>query len=190
MIITSREEFENKGIILAMTSIGGSPIHPGHTRLIRDCKKRVYHDHWLWRDPHQFYVESMVQKAIKLLVVVNCDDFLMRKHGFVFQNENDRAEIIDSIKDVDYTYIHHSDKQTIDDCIHYFQPHYFCKGGDRSSVANLPVSEVQACEDYGTKILFGVGGADKASSSSDLIKRAVEHYDYICKCEESLNLEI
>lgn len=159
-----------------MTSIGGSPIHEGHTRVIRDCKKTSYVHHLFNRDPHAYYIESMVREAFQLLVIVNCDDFLIRKHGFSFQNEDSRAEIIDAIKDVDYTYIHQSDKQTIDDAIHYFQPHYFCKGGDRSSIDNLPKCEVDACNAYGTVILFGVGGSEKVSSSSDLMKACANHY--------------
>lgn len=175
-----------------MTSIGGSPIHEGHTRVIRNCRGRYYKNiinDIYPEDPEEYYQKIYVRNEIggcpmsilrpemvKLLVVVNCDDFLIRKHGFVFQNENSRAEILDSIKDVDYTYIHQSDKQTIDDAIHYFQPHYFCKGGDRSNLASIPNVEIEACHFYGTEILFGVGGTNKVSSSSDLIKRGVEFY--------------
>jgi D-beta-D-heptose 7-phosphate kinase/D-beta-D-heptose 1-phosphate adenosyltransferase len=111
-----------------------------------------------------------------LFVLINSNNFLLKKHGFVFQDEQERAEIIDSIKDVDYTFIHHSDDQTNHNAIHYFQPHYFCKGGDRSSIDNLPSVEVEACLCYGTQIIFGVGGSDKVSSSSDLMKCVANHY--------------
>lgn len=171
MIISSREQIDNKKI-LVMTSIGGSPIHEGHTRVIRACKSTAQEA--IDKSLGQSFLDRMPPRYFtgfeaKLLVVVNCDDFLIRKHGYVFQNENSRAEILDAIKDVDYTYIHYSDKQTIDDAIHYFQPHYFCKGGDRSDISCLPKEEVEACNDYGTVILFGVGGTDKITSSTTLI---------------------
>lgn len=172
MIITDRNQIDNTKILLC-TSVGGSPITNGHTRLIRDCKPAALK--YLREDLGLSY-ES--EDNLRLLVIVNCNDFLVRKHGFVFQDENERAEILDSIKTVDYTFIHQSDKQTVDDTLHYFQPHYFLKGGDRSSRDAMPSTELQACDDYGTVLIFGVGGTDKVSSSSELIKRAVEHYSY------------
>jgi glycerol-3-phosphate cytidylyltransferase/D-beta-D-heptose 7-phosphate kinase/D-beta-D-heptose 1-phosphate adenosyltransferase len=176
MIITDRNQINSKQI-LVMTSIGGAPIHEGHVRLIRDCKTRVAEAYRkLYRKVSGYDYENPILDNIKLLVIVNCDDFLIRKHSFSFQDENARAEILDSIKDVDYTFIHQTDKQTIDDAIHYFQPHYFCKGGDRSGPQYMPEIELEACKLYGTEILYGVGGTEKASSSSDLMKRCANHY--------------
>lgn len=168
MIITDRNQIDNKQI-LVMTSIGGAPIHEGHCRLIRDCKAAAI-------EHLKRINKTMDELRVKLLVVVNCDDFLIRKHAFSFQDENARAEILDAIKDVDYTFIHQADKQTVDDAIHYFQPHYFCKGGDRSGPQYMPEIELEACKLYGTEILYGVGGTEKASSSSDLMKRCANHY--------------
>lgn len=161
-----------------MTSIGGSPIHEGHVRLLNDCKSVVLKDLNLYKSPYdEFYETYFTEDKLVLLVVVNCDDFLIRKHGFSFQSEDSRAEIIDSFKNVDYTYIHQSDKQTIDDAIYYFQPHYLLKGGDRSSDASMPPCELKAVDETGCKILYSVGGSEKASSSSNLIQRAVAHYN-------------
>lgn len=154
MIILDRIEIDNSYPLL-MTSIGGAPIHRGHARLIRECK---------------------LNPNTKLLVIVNSDEFLIRKHGYVFQDENDRAEIIDSFKDVDYTYIHHSNKQTIDDAILYFQPDYLCKGGDRSAPEFMPKCELDAAHEVGCQIRYGVGGTEKVNSSSILIRNAVEFY--------------
>ena len=175
MIITDRNQIDNKKI-LVMTSIGGSPIHEGHTRVIRDCKTKVVEDLHSKNNPITGPPIWSFYERVKLLVIVNCDDFLIRKHGFSFQNENSRAEVLDSIKDVDYTFIHQSDKQTIDDAIHYFQPHYFCKGGDRSKKEDLPLCEIEACDVYGCQIIFGCGGTDKVSSSSHLIKRVCDFF--------------
>ena len=173
MIITDRSQIDNKKY-LAFTSVGGSPITIGHTRLIRDCKPKVLE--WLHTDETNGDVFARLED-IHLLVIVNCDDWLRRKHRFSFQNENERAEILDSIKDVDYTFVFQSDKQTIEDALEYFQPDFFLKGGDRSKIESIPVSEINACEKCDCKIIFGCGGFDKISSSSELIKGAVEFFN-------------
>ena len=170
MIIQSREQIDNK-YILACCSIGGSPIHAGHTKHILDCKPSVL-KYLNGVPPGQYNIDN-----IKLLVIVNCDSFLYRKHSFVFQSENERAEIFDSLKSVDYTYIYQSDGQTVADALSYFQPDFFCKGGDRG-IGTLPEDEIKAAKDNSVVILYGVGGSDKVTSSSDLIKRAANHYFY------------
>jgi glycerol-3-phosphate cytidylyltransferase/D-beta-D-heptose 7-phosphate kinase/D-beta-D-heptose 1-phosphate adenosyltransferase len=43
----------------------------------------------------------------------------------------------------------------------------FANGGDRSSVTE--VSEADVCEDLGIELLFGVGGEEKADSSTRII---------------------
>lgn len=169
MLITDRNQINNKQI-LCLTSIGGSPITIGHTRLLQDCKKNVMEN---LKDKIRITDED-----IQLLVVVNSDDFLLRKHGLAAQSEDERAEIIDSIKGVNFVYIHHSHTQDIADCIHYFQPHFFCKGGDRSEISNIPESERLAMQDYGVVFIGGVGGREKVSSSSDIMKKIANHYFY------------
>lgn len=191
MIIKSLEEI-NKYSELVCTSIGGSPIHEGHTRIIQGCKPIVFdkfviprHSEHYKKNPNSGFLISNV----KLLVIVNSDDFLLRKHGFVFQNENSRAEIIDSIKGVDYTYIHHSDGQSVVDALAYFKPKYFCKGGDRSGPEFMPTNELKICEEIGCTIVYGVGGTDKVSSSSDLMKSCARHYLFEKYADDWLNKE-
>lgn len=169
MIIKDRQEIDNSKLLIC-TSIGGSPIHEGHCRLILDCKPKVIE--------HLRNINDNITQIndLSLLIIVNSDLFLIKKHGFCFQSENSRAEILDSFKNVDYTYIHQSDKQTIDDAIYYFQPHYLLKGGDRSSDASMPPCELKAVDETGCKILYSVGGSEKASSSSDLMKRCANFY--------------
>ncbi len=163
MIITCSSEIE-EGALLISTSFGGSPITIGHTRCLLACKPTV--SAHLHGDSHD----------IKLLVIVNGDNFLKNKHGFCFQSEDERAEIFDAFKTVDYVYIHRSDKQTIDEAILLFKPSYLLKGGDRSGPQFMPECELEACKHAGTEILYGVGGIEKASSSSDLMKRCANHY--------------
>ena len=48
------------------------------------------------------------------------------------------------------------------------QPDFFANGGDRKK-HNTP--EQSVCEELGVEMLWAVGGADKANSSSKLVKR-------------------
>jgi glycerol-3-phosphate cytidylyltransferase-like family protein len=179
MIIIDRGRINNQKILL-LSSIGGSPITIGHTRVIQDCKKKVL-------EYSKEQGQNLSYNDLQLLIIVNSNEFLMRKHNFVFQDENERAEIIDGIKTVDFVYIHHSNTQDISDCIHYFQPHYFCKGGDRSKIQNLPYQEIQAMQDYGVVFVGGVGGTEKVSSSSDLMKKCAKHYLFEKPVKDWLN---
>ena len=173
MIIQSKDEIRLDPIdVLIMTSIGGSPIHRGHLSIINNCKQEVMNRiNKKWGG-----CCGLMLSCAKLLVIVNSDDFLIRKHGFAFQDEKTRAELIDNLKAVDYTYIHHSHDQTVTQALVKFQPKYFCKGGDRSSIDSLPRDEVETCKNLGCEIVFGVGGSEKMDSSSDIIKKAVDFY--------------
>ena len=67
------------GVVVA-TSGGFDPIHPGHVTCI---------------------VES-ADFGDTLVVIVNGDDFLMRKKGKAFQDIDTRAAIVSAIRGVDY----------------------------------------------------------------------------------------
>ncbi len=172
MIITDLRQI-NRDQILVMTSIGGAPIHEGHTRVITCSIDRARENA---NHPKKFFVGcgGRSRKDYSLLVVVNCDEFLMRKHGYVFQNENSRAEILGAMRDVDYVYIHKSTTQTVDEVLRIFKPKYFCKGGDRSGPEFMPEIELKAADDVGCRILYGVGGTNKVTSSTALIENIVE----------------
>ena len=58
--------------------------------------------------------------------------------------------------------------------MHYrvIQPHFFAKGGDRSSPESVP--EVSVLDSFGGKIVFVVGGSAKDVSSSEILKSYLE----------------
>lgn len=170
MITTLKELTEARrhipGIII-LTSIGGSPITNGHTRLITNCKKEIN---------KKFAFSSWCPLNLKLIVLVNSNNFLLKKHGYVFQDEQERAEIIDSIKDVDYTFIYDT-PSTIEGAIKELKPHFLCKGGDRTPETMAQV-EIDSCLGVGCEIVYGVGGG-KIQSSSELLKKWRKNSEFI-----------
>ena len=138
-----------------MTSGGFDPLHIGHVRCILETGT-------LANSPSR---HPMGMRGI-VVVVVNGDGFLYRKKGYAFMNENERMEIIDSLKGVDFVTSWDDEGQTVTGAIKLLKPSYFTKGGDRDSSANVP--EFDMCEKIGCKVLFNIGG-NKIQSSSELV---------------------
>jgi D-beta-D-heptose 7-phosphate kinase/D-beta-D-heptose 1-phosphate adenosyltransferase len=134
--------------VLVATSGGFDPIHPGHVTCI---------------------VES-AGFGDTLVVIVNGDDFLMRKKGKAFQDVDTRAAIVSAIRGVDYVVkFEIEDDPTVGVALRAVRPNIFTKGGDRVQGKSLPESEESACRDLNIKIIDGVG-RDKVWSSSDFLR--------------------
>ena len=107
------------------------------------------------------------------VVVVNADSFLIRKKGFAFMPLQERMEIIDSIKGVDFVVPWETEgDQTVIGAIEILRPTYFTKGGDRFDASTIP--EWDICQSINCEILTGIGAGGKIQSSSDLVRRANE----------------
>jgi len=145
------KKFSTKKIV--MVSGGFDPIHIGHIRYFKEAKKL----------------------GDELVVVLNNDNWLRFKKGFVFMSEKDRKEIIEAIEGVDRVFITNHKKNTKDISIcrelELIRPHVFANGGDRKPDGD-PVPEVELCKKLGIKIVYNVGHGGKVRSSSDLVKKA------------------
>ena len=130
---------------LVMVSGGFDPIHIGHLRMFQEAKAL----------------------GDELIVVLNCDAWLLRKKGKKFMSSEDRAEIIKGFSCVDHVYVLESDRKDVSEALELFKPAIFANGGDRRSEKDIP--EVIACEKLGIQMVFNVGG-EKIRSSSDLLK--------------------
>ena len=87
---------------------GFDPIHIGHLRMLKEASE--YGD---------------------LYVIVNSDDWLIRKKGYVFMPFEDRAEIISSFSCV-YSAVTVNDTDgTVCSALKKIKPKYFANGGDR-----------------------------------------------------------
>lgn len=116
------------------------PIHVGHVRYIREAAKL----------------------GNRLVVILNSDDFLLRKKGFVFMPFADRKEILESIKGVDEVIGSVDEDQTVSKTLELVKPAMFAKGGDRTGPENIP--EAVTCRRIGCELVTGVGGGQVRSN--------------------------
>ena len=126
-----------------MVSGGFDPIHKGHIRMIQEAARKG-----------------------DVIVIINSDEWLMRKKGFVFMPFEERVEIIKSIKGVTSSLGIDDSDNTVCEALRKYRPDYFANGGDRTNT-NTP--EMAVCEELGIEMLWEVGGG-KVQSSSTLTK--------------------
>ena len=134
---------------------GFDPIHIGHVRMIREG--RALGD--------------------KLVVILNNDNWLMRKKGFVFMPEEERKDVLEAIAGVDEVILtdHEPDDDDRSVCrmLRRIQPDVFANGGDRKPDED-PVPEVSLCEELGIEMVYNIGHGGKVQSSSWLTGRVKE----------------
>jgi len=142
---------------IVMTSGGFAPVHPGHISCFQQSKRRA-----------EFLVlkqTGLLCRATDLIVVVNSDRFLEKKHGRAFMPQDVRCEIVSAIRDVDWVVkFQPSDPEdmTVCEAIERLKPDFFTKGGDRTS-DNIP--EGPSLDRVGCTAIYNVGDAKKWSSS-------------------------
>jgi len=134
--------FTKRTIII---SGGFDPIHVGHVRIIQDAAN---------------YGE--------VTAVVNSDDWLMRKKGYVFMPFEERCEVLQAIREVSDTASVDDTDNTVCEALRRLKPAMFGNGGDRTD-KNTPEQDV--CEELGIHMVFGLGGK-KIQSSSELVEKS------------------
>ena len=143
---------QSKPIIVAVSG-GFDPLHPGHIRLFEEAKNL----------------------GDKLVVILNNDNWLMKKKGYVFMNAKVRKEVIEAIRYVDQVIIskhkHDPEDMSVTEELRRIQPDVFANGGDRTK-KNVPEDAV--CARIGCKMVFNVGEGGKIESSSHLVDKAIK----------------
>jgi len=130
--------------------VGGfDPVHVGHIRNFREAKKL----------------------GDELWVILQSDEWLINKKGYVFMPYNERKEILEAIRYVDKVVPAIGTSPTCEASLEYYRPDIFAKGGDRTP-DNMEQIEVDTCRRLGIKIAYNVGGG-KVQSSSWLIDNVV-----------------
>jgi len=131
-----------------MVSGGFDPVHVGHIQMIEEASR--------WG---------------QVVVVVNSDDWLIRKKGYVFMPYKERVAILGNIKGVTLVSNVDDTDGTVCEAIKRIRPDAFANGGDRKK-NNTP--EMNVCNELGIQMLWGIGGANKPQSSSWLVNKAME----------------
>lgn len=142
--------------VVVVVSGGFDPVHKGHVRMFNEAKAL----------------------GDKLIVILNNDNWLKKKKGIEFMNEEERREIIESFGAVDEVVItgHGPNPTDMSVCVELekIKPHIFANGGDRKPDGD-PVPEVALCEKLGISLVYNVGAGGKVQSSSWLLKRHKEN---------------
>ncbi len=149
--------------ITVAVSGGFDPIHIGHVRMFRDA--RALGD--------------------RLIVILNDDEWLMRKKGYVFMPQNERKEVIESIRYVDEVIIREP-RDTYDVChmLEKMDIDIFANGGaDRSNEQEVP--EATICSARNIKMVFNIGDFGKPQSSSWLVKNLAKQVEDFAKLREN-----
>lgn len=112
---------------------------------------------------HIDYLES-ASKYGKVIVLLNSDEWLIKKKGYAFQEWKERRRIISSLKFIDDVVLAKDADGTVCESLKMLlQVKMFGKGGDRT-IANTPEAEI--CQKLGIRMIFGLGGEKKQSSSA------------------------
>lgn len=144
----------NKKEVIVAVSGGFDPIHVGHVRMFQEAKKL----------------------GNKLVVILNNDNWLSKKKGFIFMPQNERKEVLESLENVDRVILtrHQKNPKDMSVCaeLKEIKPNIFANGGDRT-IKNIP--EVAVCKKIGCKMVFNVGRGGKIQSSSWLIAKSTNN---------------
>lgn len=142
---------------------GFDPIHIGHVRMIQSA--RALGD--------------------ELVIILNNDNWLMAKKGFVFMPEAERKEILESLAGVDRVILtkHKPDDSDRSVCAALLEihPDVFANGGDRFA-DNIP--EAILARELGIKLVFEVGRGGKVQSSTWLAAKDRETRKCFCGSEK------
>lgn len=134
--------------IVSIVSGYFNPLHVGHLRMMRAAR----------------------QIGDMLVVIVNNDDQQMLKKGRIILPVADRLEVVAALRDVDRAIVATDTDSTVNETLALLRRDYptehlvFANGGDRSS--SLEIAEAGTCRSLDIEVRFGIGGNEKADSSS------------------------
>jgi D-beta-D-heptose 7-phosphate kinase/D-beta-D-heptose 1-phosphate adenosyltransferase len=138
------------GVVTVAVSGGFDPVHVGHLRMLQEARGL----------------------GDELVIILNNDNWLRQKKGYVFMPQEERKEILLGLASVDGVWItghkEDTDDMSVAKALEHLRPDIFANGGDRGQ-ENTP--EKKICKQLGIEMRFNVGG-EKVQSSSDMVKQA------------------
>lgn len=135
-----------------IVSGGFDPIHEGHIKMLK----------------------ASAEASDGVIVLVNSDEWLIRKKGKNLLNFNTRCAVCENMKGVIDVLGFDDSDESASDGIRRVRAKYpddhlvFANGGDRKS-GNI--REDSVCQECHVDLAFGVGGQDKANSSSWILNK-------------------
>jgi len=123
---------------------------------------------------HIAYIKAAKKLGDYLTVIVNSDYQVKLKGSVPFMDENERMEIVRSIRWVDEVMLSIDKDKSQCRSLEFLRDRYsgdeviFANGGDQTK-DTIPEMRVS-----GVKFVFGVGGTEKMQSSSGLINKAMK----------------
>ena len=141
---------------IILVSGGFDPIHSGHINLIKEASKHG-----------------------DVVILLNSDAWLIQKKGKEFLSYGERKIIMNALKNViDVISFDDSDKTCIEGIRKAIEKYpnqkiKFANGGDRNQNTS-PSAEKAYCEQNKVEVLWGIGGHNKANSSSWILKKWLE----------------
>lgn len=127
---------------------------------------------------HLDMIEAAAKMGDRLIVVVNNDKQQVEKKGKVILVETNRARLLRALRVVDEVVISIDNDMTVIKTLEFLASQYpedelvFANGGDRDSTKVVPETDV--CQENDIEMIFGVGGNNKADSSTR-INQALGH---------------
>ncbi|MDH3300785.1 MAG: adenylyltransferase/cytidyltransferase family protein [Acidimicrobiia bacterium] len=118
---------------------------------------------------HLDMIEAAAAEGDRLIVIVNNNDQQIAKKGKLIIDEQDRLRLVKALAVVDDAFIAVDNDRTVTESIRLAAQKYpdhrliFANGGDRKPEF---VPESAVCEELGVEMRFGVGGDEKADSST------------------------
>ena len=116
---------------------------------------------------HLEYLKMAKNLGDKLIVIVNSDYQAGLKKGTSFMPEDDRLEIVKSLRCVDEVFLSIDKDKSICKSLEYLKPDIFANGGDRS-LNEIP--ETAVMEKYNIEMIDGLGMKIRSSSQITGIK--------------------
>ena len=136
------------------TSLSGDILHSGHLACLNESKSFGHY----------------------LIVLVDSDEYLIWKKGYVVLPFEHRVELLKNLRSVDHLLAVPFNKEnptkSVTKVLESLPIQVWAKGGDR--IIGFNIEEFELCQSRGIIIQDGVGGYDKKGSSSSFIEKVYE----------------
>lgn len=139
--------------VIAVVSGYFNPLHVGHLQLM----------------------EAAREGADRLVAIVNNDAQQRDKLGVEITPEDQRLRMVLALAVVDEGFVAVDEGPGVGESLLLVRQRHpaativFCNGGDRRSADDVPAHEQRCCAEARVEMRFGVGGTDKADSSSRIL---------------------